>query len=178
MYILYVDSKKHGYDRVKVKDDKMIYDGRTGTIPLKTDAEYIHVTMYNSVANESLKYKLLQYFHLFFSGLVAIGLGIEVIRPYYFKLTLHKQLFMQLQFDGVYSKLFTSNVLMKQEKIKDAQYRKLWLISYILPLQFIVFCIGGLMYLLVHSMLMLAMFGLLMLIVQVNIIYKCFVELK
>lgn len=178
MDILYVNTKKIGYDKVKVEDNKTLYDGRSGTIPVKSDAEYLHATIYSSVVEKNKNASILSLINLFFAGLVGLGLGNVIIKPYYFKITLHKQLFMQLQFDPVYAHAFTSNVLMKQEKIKDAMYRKLWLISYILPLQFVVICMGILLYLLSHSTLMIVIFGLLMVISQLNIIYKCFNELK
>lgn len=138
MNVLYINSNsKFGYDNVIISDNtQKIYEGRLGTIPIKTEDEYVDIVILNGVyeklkhQNSLIKSILIVLSVIFATGdYFTYGLG----GPNVFKIKLEKQTFMELRYDHIYTNSFKSNVMAQVEKVRDKEYFKYWLFSYVIP---------------------------------------------
>lgn len=140
MNILYVDSEKYGYNEVIVSDSSgEIYRGRAGTIALESDDDYFDVVILNDTYEEIGKVRaLFRYPILMLMFLLGFENASHTLGgPNYYKIRIKNQLFMQLQYDRIYTNSFKSNAKIQIEKIKNKTYNKYWIISYIIPTQLI-----------------------------------------
>lgn len=184
MDVLYIDSQRFGYDYVKISDNqKVVYQGRCGTIPLKSEDEYIEVEIRNQnyEREKENKDQFKRLLHLLsmivvglFHGYETQGLG----RPYYFKIKVRRQLFMQLHYDDVFTHYFTSNVDIIQQRIKDKDYILFWIFSYILPLQIITIILIVSALLTLKTVIVAILIGIIAVVSQLHILYRLYEELK
>lgn len=184
MDVLYIDSQRFGYDQVSISDaNQKLYEGRCGTIPINSEDEYILVEIKNSFyekekTSESTKGRIFRLLSVIlvglFHGYETQGLG----RPYFFRIKVKRQLFMQLHYDDVFTHYFTSNVEIIQQKVKDKNYILFWIFSYIIPLQLITIGLAIIAILTLSSTLISLLFAIIAVVSQLIVLFRLYEELK
>lgn len=178
MNLIYVDGYEYGFDLVIIKkENKVIYQGKSGTISLSSDIKNFEIEILNQSyeLEKKNKNKLKRVLHLISMIIFGLFHGKAIGKPYYFKIRASQNTL--LQYNNV-RHYFTSNTKITQEKIKDQYYILFWFFNYIIPLQIVTIILGVLLELTFKNSIIKLLIWMIIILSQFHIFYRIYDELR